>query len=561
MGDLEGMKEDVVKVSKRGGAILNSSLLNKGTAFTQKERDELGLNGLLPPRISTVEEQIQRSYLNYSQKRTPIEKYESLVGLMSRNELLFYQFISRYPAEILPIIYTPTVGDAAMQYSRIYFHQRGLYLSYPVMDKIEEIIGNYSLKEVDVIVVTDGERILGLGDQGIGGMTIPIGKLSLYTLFGGIHPARTLPIILDVGTNNPELLKDPLYLGWQHERLTGAKYDEFVDRFVQAIRKRYPKVLLQWEDFGKNNARRILDKYKDQILSFNDDIQGTASVTLAALLGAVNVTKQKITDQRVAILGGGSAGTGIADMIVAAMVDDGLSREEASKRIYLIDIDGLIHFNSKNITDAQRPYVQPQSQVTNWKIHSDHISLLDVVANAHPTILIGVSAQGGAFNKEVIEEMARHTARPILFPLSNPTSKAECTPQEAIEWTHGKAIVATGSPFSPVVFEGKTYKIGQCNNVYIFPGVGLGALGSEASQVTEGMFLAAARMLASHSPALKDPTASLFPPIEEVRSVSRQIALAVAKRACEEKVARCSDFKKGIESHVWEPSYPIYQIE
>jgi malate dehydrogenase (oxaloacetate-decarboxylating) len=555
------MGEDVVKIGKRGSAVLNSSLLNKGTAFTQKERDQLGLNGLLPPKISTVEEQIHRSYLNYCQKRTPLEKYELLVGLMSRNELLFYQFISRYPEEIMPIIYTPTVGDAAMHYSRIYFHQRGLYLSYPVRDKIEEIINNYPLNEVDVIVVTDGERILGLGDQGIGGMTIPIGKLSLYTLFGGIHPARTLPIILDVGTNNQELLKDKLYLGWQHERLTGSKYDEFVERFVMAIRKRYPKVLLQWEDFGRDNARRILEQYRDQILSFNDDIQGTASVTLAAVLAAVTATKQKLKDQRVVLLGGGSAGTGIADMIVNAMIDEGLSKEEACKRIYIIDIHGLIHFNSKGTTDSQKPYMQPRSQVTHWQLHSEHISLMDVVANAHPTILIGVSAQGGAFTQEIIQEMARHTERPIIFPLSNPTSKAECTPQEAIEWTDGKAIVATGSPFSPVEYKGKTYKIGQCNNVYIFPGVGLGALGSEASQVTDGMFLVAARTLASHSPVLKDPTASLFPPIGEVRAISRKIALAVAKKGCEENVARCTDIKKGIESHIWEPHYPIYLPE
>jgi len=558
IGDLGGMKPEVVKINKRGSAVLNSSLLNKGTAFTQEERDLLGLNGLLPPRISTIEDQIERSYLHFNQRRTPIEKYETLVALMSRNELLFYQFISRYPAEMLPIIYTPTVGEAAMQYSRIYFHQRGLYLSYPIKDRLEEVIANYPINDVDVIVVTDGERILGLGDQGIGGMTIPIGKLSLYTLFGGIHPARTLPIILDVGTNNHELLNDKLYLGWQHERLSGREYDEFVDQFVKAIRKRYPKVLLQWEDFGKDNARRILDKYREEILSFNDDIQGTAAVTLSALIGAVNVTKQKLRDQKVAILGGGSAGTGIADMIVAEMREEGLTQAEAAKRIYLIDIDGLIHFSSKHVTNAQKPYVQSQSQVTHWSLHSDHISLLDVVKNAHPTILIGVSAQGGAFDKEILEEMARHTERPIVFPLSNPTTKAECTPQEAMDWTQGKAIIATGSPFAPVTYEGKSYKIGQCNNVYIFPGVGLGALGCEATQVTEGMFLAAARMLASYSPALKDPTASLFPPIEDVRNVSRQIALAVAKRACEEKVAKCTDFRKGIESHVWEPHYPTY---
>lgn len=554
------MKEEVIKLQKRGSEILNTSLINKGTGFTQEERDQLGLNGLLPTGISTLEQQIKRSYLNFSSKRSPLEKYESLVGLLSRNELLFYQFATRYAAEILPIIYTPTVGDAAIQYSRIYFHQRGLYLSYLLKDKLDEVLGNYPQENVDVIVVTDGERILGLGDQGIGGMTIPIGKLSLYTLFGGIHPAKTLPIILDVGTNNQELLKDDLYLGWKHSRLSGAEYDDFVDRFVKAIKKRYPKVLLQWEDFGKNNARKLLDRYRDQTLSFNDDIQGTAAVTVGALFAAVQINKQKLSQQRIAILGGGSAGTGIADTIVAAMVSEGLSAEEACRRIYIVDIDGLIHFSSKQIYDSQRAYVQPQSALKDWKLNSETISLLDVVKNAHPTILIGVCAQGGAFTKEIIQEMAKHTERPIIFPLSNPTSKAECTAEEAIQWTQGKAILATGSPFAPVSYQGKNYQIGQCNNVYIFPGVGLGALGAQATKVTDEMFLEAARTLATFSPALKDPTASLFPSIEEVRKVSRQIALAVGKKACEQKVAKVSlsDLEKSIEAHVWDPHYPLY---
>lgn len=547
-----------VKLNKKGRAVLDNPLWNKGTAFTQAERDELELNGLLPPKISRVEDQIQRSYLHFSQKRTPLEKYESLIGLLSRNELLFYQFIARYPAEVLPIIYTPTVGDAAIQYSRIYFHQRGLYLSYPLKDQIDRIIQSYPQEEVDVIVVTDGERILGLGDLGIGGMAIPIGKLILYTLFGGIHPARTLPIILDVGTNNESLLNDDLYLGWKEKRLTGAKYDEFVEVFVRAIRKRYPKALLQWEDFGKNNAWRILDRYRHKILSFNDDIQGTAAVTLAAILSALNATKKKLKEQKIVLFGGGSAGIGIADMLVSELIAEGLSLEEARAKIYVIDIDGLIHFSSKHVTEMQKPYIQSQARLKSWKIHSDHISLLDVIVNAHPTILIGVSAQGGAFNQPIIEEMARYTERPIILPLSNPTSKAECTPEQAIEWTRGHAIVATGSPFPPVEYQGKTYHISQCNNVYIFPGLGLGALGSGAKEITEGMFLEAARTLAKFSPAIKDPTASLFPSIEEARSVSYKIALAVAKKASDEGVAAVSDIKKGIEAHVWDPKYPVY---
>lgn len=547
-----------VKLNKKGRAVLDNPLWNKGTAFTQAERDELELNGLLPPKISRVEDQIQRSYLHFSQKRTPLEKYESLIGLLSRNELLFYQFIARYPAEVLPIIYTPTVGDAAIQYSRIYFHQRGLYLSYPLKDQIDRIIQSYPQEEVDVIVVTDGERILGLGDLGIGGMAIPIGKLILYTLFGGIHPARTLPIILDVGTNNESLLNDDLYLGWKEKRLTGAKYDEFVEVFVRAIRKRYPKALLQWEDFGKNNAWRLLDRYRHKILSFNDDIQGTAAVTLAAILSALNATKKKLKEQKIVLFGGGSAGIGIADMLISELIAEGLSLEEARAKIYVIDIDGLIHFSSKHVTEMQKPYVQLQAALKSWKIHSDHISLLDVIVNAHPTILIGVSAQGGAFNQQIIEEMARNTERPIILPLSNPTSKAECTPEQAIEWTRGHAIVATGSPFPPVEYQGKTYHISQCNNVYIFPGLGLGALGSGAKEITEGMFLEAARTLAKFSPAIKDPTASLFPSIEEARSVSHKIALAVAKKAAEEGVATVSDIKKGVEAHIWEPKYPVY---
>ncbi|PIS02923.1 MAG: NAD-dependent malic enzyme [Chlamydiae bacterium CG10_big_fil_rev_8_21_14_0_10_42_34] len=555
------MEEEVVKLHKTGAEILNTPLINKGTGFTDKERDQLGLTGLLPPKVSSLEQQIKRSYLNFSEKKTPLEKYDSLAALLSRNELLFYQFASRYPSEILPFIYTPTVGDAAMHYSRIYFHQRGLYLSHHLKDRLDEIFENYNHDEIDVIVVTDGERILGLGDQGIGGMTIPIGKLSLYTLFAGIHPARTLPIILDVGTNNQTLLNDELYLGCNHTRLTGSAYDDFLEKFIRAVRRRYPKVLLQWEDFGKSNARRILDKYRDQILSFNDDIQGTAAVTLGALFSALRISNQTIVDQKVVILGGGSAGTGIADAIVSAMVADGLSYDEACKRIYIVDVEGLIYFGTKNITKAQEPFVHTRETLSSWPSNSEHISFLDVITNAKPTALIGVCAQGGAFTQEIIEEMAKHHERPIIFPLSNPTLKAECTPEQIVEWTKGKAIFATGSPFPPVEYEGKTYMVSQCNNVYIFPGIGLGALGASAEKITDGMFLEAARTLAKFSPALNDPTASLFPPIDQVRKISKEIARAVAKKACEEKVAKCplSKIDQGIEKNIWDPHYPKYR--
>jgi malate dehydrogenase (oxaloacetate-decarboxylating) len=436
---------------------------------------------------------------------------------------------------MLPYIYTPTVGEAAVQFSNITSYHRGLYLSYALEEKMEEMIGNIPQNEIDVIVVTDGERILGLGDLGVGGMTIPIGKLSLYTLFAGIHPNRTLPILLDMGTNNQMLLQNDLYLGWRHPRIQGADYDRFIERFVQAVKKRYPKVLLQWEDFGRDNARRLLDKYRTRILSFNDDIQGTAAVTLAAILAALMESRQKLVDQKIAILGGGSAGTGIADLLVQAMTAKGLSKEEACRRIYLVDINGLIHFNTQGVYESQRPYMQPQSSLRDWKVvNFDHITMAEVIGNAHPGILIGVCAQQGAFRKEMVEEMARHVSRPIIFPLSNPTSKAEATPQELIEWTDAKAIIATGTPFLPVEYKAK--------------------------QVTDGMFLEAAEKLATLSPALKDPTAALFPPIEEVRKTSYEIALAVAKKAHADQVSSVplADLEKKIAAHIWDPSYPHF---
>jgi malate dehydrogenase (oxaloacetate-decarboxylating) len=555
------MSTDIVKISLSPEEILNLPLINKGTAFTQEERDALGLNGFLPTHIATIDEQIRRTYQNFHKKNTPLEKYVFLMGIMNRNELLFYQFIMKYPEEMLPIIYTPTVGDAAVNYSQIYFRQRGLYLSFPLMHKIDEIFSNYPRKDIQVIVVTDGERILGLGDQGIGGMTIPIGKLSLYTLFGGMHPAKTLPIFLDVGTNNPSLLNNDIYLGWRHARLSGETFDQFIEQFVKSVKKWFPKVLLQWEDFGRDNARRLLEKYRNQILSFNDDIQGTASVTVGALFAAVKALKEKLKDQRFAILGGGSAGTGIADALVMAMKNDGLSHDEAVGRIYLVDQEGLITERTKQIFDAQKPYVKSQSAMKGWSLHNpEHISMMDVVRNVRPTALIGVSGQTAAFTKEMIQEMSRFVKRPIIFPLSNPTSKAEAVPQELIEWTEGKAIIATGSPFNPVTYKGKTYKIGQCNNVYVFPGVGAGAVAVEAKAVSDTMFLEASKILSSFSPALKDPSSSLFPDISEVRKVCRAIAIGTAIKAIEEGLSNViiADVEKKVDSIMWEPQYPIY---
>lgn len=537
--------------------ILNTPLLNKGTAFTQEERDKFGLHGFLPPHIETVEDQIRRAYENFEKQKLPLEKYIFLMNMLNHNELLFYQFVARYASQMLPIIYTPTVGEGAIHHSNIFTERRGLYLSYPLAHKMDDILAHYPHDEVQVIVVTDGERILGLGDQGIGGMTIPIGKLILYTLFGGINPAKTLPITLDVGTNNEERLKNDLYLGWRHPRLTGEQYDQFIDQFVKAVKKRFPKVLLQWEDFGKNNARRVLDKYKQEILSFNDDIQGTASVTVAALLAAVRAAKETLKDQRFVILGGGSAGSGIADLLVLMMERDGLTQEEARKRIYILDSQGLVHAGSKRISPLLKDYVR--KDVKDWTLsNSDAIQLYDTVKNARPTVLIGVSGQGGVFTKEIIQEMAKHAKRPIIFPLSNPTSKTEAVPQDLIEWTHGNAIVATGSPFPPVSFNGKTYKIGQCNNVYIFPGVGAGAVAVGAKEVSETMFLEASEILASFSPRIKDASASLFPEFSDVRKICREIAIGVAKKAIQEGLSKVSlnEVEKRVDALMWTPHYP-----
>jgi malate dehydrogenase (oxaloacetate-decarboxylating) len=552
------MEKDVYRCSLRGQEILHNPLLNKATAFTQEERDQLGLNGLLPPHVSSLEEQLKRCRANYSRKKTALGKYTSLMGILNNNEVLFYEFVLRNVTELVPILYTPTVGEAAMQYSRIYTHQRGIYLSYPLRDQMEEMVANIPHEDVQVIVVTDGERILGLGDQGLGGVVIPIGKLALYTLFGGIHPGKTLPIVLDVGTNNPDHLGNDLYLGWRHQRVTGAEYDSFVDRFVQAIKKRYPNVLLQWEDFAKGNAGRILEKYRGQILSFNDDIQGTGAVTLAALLAAVKENKSRLSDQRIVILGAGSAGVGIANVILGALMQEGLSREEALLRLYIIDRKGLLTSQSAHADDRQRPLLHPIETLKGWKSSTPEIfSLMEVIQNAHPTVLIGVCAQSNAFTKAMIEEMQRHVERPIVFPLSNPTSKAECIPSDVIEWTKGKAILATGSPFAPVMYAGYKYEIAQCNNVYIFPGLGLGALAAEAKQVSDGMLLAASQVLAEHSPALKNPQASLFPRLEDARAIARQIAIRVAKQAIREHLSsyRIEEVEKRVDTLIWTPHY------
>ena len=538
--------------------ILNNPLLNKGTSFTKEERDLYGLHGLIPPHISNIEQQVERRYHNFLQTSTDIGKYIFLKNLQNRNEILFYRLALEHVEELLPYIYTPTVGDASLDYSNIYSDVRGLYISYELKDKLDEILSNYLFQDIDVIVVTDGSRILGLGDVGIGGMTIPIGKLSLYTLFGGIHPARTLPIILDVGTDNPKLLSDPLYLGSKHQRITGKDYEDFIDLFVRTIKKRFPKILLQWEDFSKNHARSLLENYRHQICSFNDDIQGTASVALSGILGALKASQKNLKDQKIAILGGGSAGLGIADFIVKAMVDSGIDEKSAYERFFIVDIHGLIHTN-QNLQDLnQKRYAQNYSKISSWKVEKqDFISLEDVIDHAKPTILLGVSAQSKTFTESIVKKMSAYCDQPIIFPLSNPTSKSEADPKDLIYWSEGKALVATGSPPRVIDYKEESIPIGQCTNVYIFPGVGLGIIASKAKEVPDEVFLIAAKTLSEHAPILTNKRGSLFPSLKVLRNVAKQIGVNVAKYIYSKNLHRSEEKtpEEAVEKTVWFPNY------
>lgn len=542
--------------------ILNDPLFNKGTAFTNEERERFGLHGLLPCHISSMEEQLERRYQNFKEKPSDLAKYTYLSNLQNRNEILFYRLVYEHVSEMLPLIYTPTVGDASLLFSVLYRKNRGVYLSYSLKDKMDSIIAKLS-KDIDVIVVTDGERVLGLGDVGIGGMAISLGKLILYTLFGGIHPARTLPIVLDVGTNNETLLKDPLYLGWRHPRITGKEYDDFVDAFVLAIKRRFPKVLLQWEDFAKSHARPLLDRYCDTICSFNDDIQGTAAVVLAAILSAVKFSKTSLSSQKIAILGGGSAGLGIAELIYQALLLEGCTDKEARTKFYIVDVDGLVHTQLFGLDPQLHTFARDHEEISTWNIPGERnkITLLDVINNAQPTILIGVCAQPNMFTENIVKTMASYCEKPIILPLSNPTSRSEAHPKDLIQWTDGKAIIATGSPFNPISYNGTTYSIAQCNNVYIFPGVGLGAIIAETPKILNKMFIAAAQVLSDHSPKLKDPSAGLFPDLQTLREVSREIALTIALLAQEEGLipkTHRSHIERTLDATMWFPSYPIY---
>jgi malate dehydrogenase (oxaloacetate-decarboxylating) len=555
-------QEATIEIALGGKSLIENPLLNKGSAFSEEERREFGLLGLVPPHVSTTEEQLTRTYESYRKKGTDLERYIYLVSLQDRNETLFYRLLQEHITEMMPVIYTPVVGEGCKQYSHIYRRPRGLYVEYARRNDIGTILGNAPNKEVDVIVVTDGERILGLGDLGVGGMGIPVGKLALYTLCAGVPPARTLPIMLDLGTDNQELLDDPLYLGWRHKRVRGQEYDGFIEAFVQAVIDKFPNVLLQWEDFAKNNATPLLNRYRDRLCTFNDDIQGTGAVTLAGLLAAMDVIGSQISKQQVVMMGAGSSATGISDQIVTAKISEGLTAQEARSDIWLIDSHGLVHAGRPGLEPLKQKYAQDPERFSSWTFSTpDRISILEVIKHVKPSILIGTSAQPGAFTEEIVREMATHVARPVIFPLSNPTSKSEAVPVDLINWTDGRALVATGSPFPPVRFGTQTINIGQCNNAFVFPGVGLGVISSGARRVTHEMFVAAARALSDFSPALRDPTASLYPTLEGVRKMSRCVALAVAEEAQRSGLAEATsraELERRVDAKMWVPRYSRY---
>jgi malate dehydrogenase (oxaloacetate-decarboxylating) len=550
------------KVSLAGYALINSPRLNKGTAFSDVERDEFHLHGLLPPHVGTLKEQIERRLQALRQQPTSFHKYTFLRDLQDANETLFYSLILQNIQEILPLVYTPTVGEGCQRFSEIWRKPRGLFLSYPNKDRIHQILSHSHFDDVKCIVVSDGERILGLGDQGAGGMGIPIGKMALYTALGGVHPEHCLPVLLDVGTDNEERLKSPIYIGWRHHRVRGEQYDEFVDTFVKSVKKRWPHVLLQWEDFAGSNAARLLARYRNELCTFNDDIQGTAAVAAATLLSALHVTGGPLEQQRIVIFGFGTAGIGIANILVQLMVDKGISIDAARKCFYAVDRCGLITEGGKDVRPEQLPFARAEKEVQSWRSSGEDISLLDVMRHAQPTVMIGVSGQCGAFTEEAVREMARHTPRPILFALSNPTSCCEATPHDLVNWTEGRALIGTGSPFEAVDFNGQKVTIAQPNNSYIFPGLALGIIASRARHVTDTMIMAASKELARLVPTHNDKNANLLPPLSDSRHLSRLIARAVGKRALQDGEAQIDDedmLERELASNIWDPVYEPYE--
>ncbi|MBS4152712.1 NAD-dependent malic enzyme [Cobetia sp. MC34] len=541
-----------------GPSLLEMPLLNKGSAFSLEERVSFNLMGLLPQNVESIEEQVARVYSQYQQCATDLDKHILLRSVQDDNETLFFRVIEEHLEEMMPIIYTPTVGQACEEFSNIYRNHRGLFISYPDREHMDDILRSATKDNVKVIVVTDGERILGLGDQGIGGMGIPIGKLSLYTACGGISPAYTLPISLDLGTNNQKLLDDPRYMGWRHERVTGDDYNAFVAEFITAVKRRWPKAMIQFEDFAQANAMPLLERYRDEVCCFNDDIQGTASVVVATLMAACKAKGEKLSDQRVTFLGAGSAGCGIAEMIVVAMVKEGMDEAEARKRVFMVDRFGLLTSDMEGLYDFQSRLAHDIDSVADFGDRG----LLDVVKAAKPSVLIGVSGQRGLFSEDVIRAVQAGCESPLVMPLSNPTSRVEATPAEVIEWTDGKALVATGSPFAPVEHNDHTHAIAQCNNAYIFPGIGLGVLASNASRITDNMLMAAANALANNAPIVLKGEGALLPSLGDIQDISRQIAFDVARQAQTDGVALTSSdeiIQANIEKNFWQPRYRAYR--
>ena len=544
-----------------GPALLESPLLNKGSAFTQIERDNFNLTGLLPHNIESIEEQSARAYQQLSSFNSDLDKHIYLRNIQDTNETLFHHLIEHHLEEVMPLIYTPTVGAACEQFSKIYRRKRGLFISYPERHKIDDMLQNATKQNVKVIVVTDGERILGLGDQGIGGMGIPIGKLALYTACGGISPAYCLPILLDVGTNNSQLLADPMYMGCRHPRITGDEYNEFLDLFIQAVERRWPKVLLQFEDFAQTNATPLLTKYREKLCCFNDDIQGTAAVSVGTLIAACQDKNEKLSDQRVAFLGAGSAGCGIAQHIVRQMQREGLSEPQARSQVFMVDRDGLLTDEMANLQAFQQPLIQKSADLSHWE-KDQGLGLGQVIKEANITVLIGVSGQPNLFTQEIVEDLCKNSDQPIVLPLSNPTSRVEATPQDIINWSQGKAIVATGSPFDPVKYNEQYFEISQCNNSYIFPGIGLGVLAARATSITDNMLMAASQALADASMQYKKPKGALLPSLSEIQAISKSIAYAVAQQAIEDTVAASvseQTIQTRLSENFWSPKYRDYR--
>ncbi len=549
-------------IEHSGNRLLNTPILNKGNAFSMEERQQFNLLGLIPKTVETIEEQETRAYQQYSSFTSTIDKHVYLRNIQDTNETLYYKLIGSHIEEMMPIVYTPTVGEACQNFSHIYRRNRGIFLCYDDKEHLDDIVNNVPKANVQVIVITDGERILGLGDQGVGGMGIPIGKLALYTACGGINPENALPVVIDVGTNRAELLSDPMYMGWRNPRIRGEAYYEFVDKCLKALLNRWPDALIQFEDFAQPNAMPLLERYQDKLCCFNDDIQGTAAVTVGTLLASANAQGKKLSDNTVVFAGAGSAGCGIAEAIISQMIIEGISEQEARTKVFMVDRWGLLENNMTSLLSFQKPLAQDVSIRDEWGMQEvAQITLMDVISHAKPDILIGVTGVSGLFTEEVIKTMYKHCPRPTVLPLSNPTSQVEATPQNIIEWTEGNAIVATGSPFAPVSYDGNLYPIAQCNNSYIFPSIGLGVLSCGATRITDNMLMVSSQALADLSPMLKGK-AKLLPSLSNIQEVSRYIALQVAKQAVEDGVALPHTEKhilNKMEDQFWYPEYRQYK--